>query len=62
MMHPNVPQDPDCLWPGNHNSVIGKCGFFTTQDRTAKYTHNLTQFSRRSPPQPLSTVFRLGGA
>jgi hypothetical protein len=39
MMHPKLRWDADALWPGNHNFVIGECGFFTTPERTSKCVH-----------------------
>jgi hypothetical protein len=29
----------DALWPGNHNSVGGKCGDFTTANLRAGHNH-----------------------
>ena len=39
MKHPKLRWEVDGLWPGNHNSVIGDCGFFATSDRAAKWVH-----------------------
>jgi hypothetical protein len=30
----------DALWPGNHNSVGGKCGDFTTANLRAGHNHH----------------------
>jgi hypothetical protein len=47
MMHPELRWDGDGLWPGNHNSVSGDCGFFATSDRAAKCVH-IPAFARRA--------------
>ena len=39
MKHPKLRWEADGLWPGNHNSVSGDCGFFATSDRAAKCVH-----------------------
>jgi len=39
MKHPQLRGKADAVWPGDHNSVIGDCGYFATSDRAAKWVH-----------------------
>ena len=39
MKHSKLRWEANGLWPGDHNSVIGDCGYFATSDRAAKWVH-----------------------